>query len=254
MEYGQLGPDQSRVLGMLASRAVGWNKYHNNGVLQALMCHEHFFMTAKAYCKDDLWQLCKDMRLSVPTTRTREDFVQAVHKYRKARQQSKEKHCQLLDIRGTTAEDSAPPSHWWEISEELSSQYQSMPECELQAEVDARCLSSSSLDPETMKRQARGTNTRQLRKRLRESDEAFSRCFPKQGLQYLDAKGLRKLATDIGVQQGDQTVATLAENLTKLAEQRQKGKRRRTKQCAAVRVEDFDGAGGWRGGWHGMGK
>ena len=178
-------------------------------------------MSAEADSKEDLRKLCAQMHLSVPRARKHEDFVKVVNKFRQGRQQNVEKHWKLLCSRDSGAVASALPSCWWKISSELSSQYQRMSRHELEVEVEARRLSNSTLDQHSMGRQEHGTNQKQLRKRLRESDEAFDRYFPKEGLQSMDAKRLRKLASDLGVHQGDQAKDILIENLEKLAYQRQ---------------------------------
>ena len=79
-------------------------------------------------------------------------------------------------------------------------------------------------------------------KRLRESDQAFNRFFPKGGLEEFDAKRLRKLAADLGVHQGDRTKETLTENLRTSVEQRQEGHDRRAAKCALAGTGD-DGYG-----------
>ncbi len=73
-------------------------------------------------------------------------------------------------------------------------------------------------------RQNRRSSAQVLRSRLQESDKSFEERFPRSGcLEDLSAATLRTLAGQLSVRQGDRTIATLADNIRKFAEQRLAG-------------------------------
>ncbi len=272
-KYGSLKPDESRILCLLAyiNGATAKREPQHmfdvpleppslESVRGRFMIKEAFHLRPCAYSLTELVELCKKIGLTVGRKRDRAAYEDAVTKFRAGRE-SCIQNFETLARSARTPPEIIQQSWFWISNEVLEMQYATMSRKALAREAKGRRLTLTSLALRFKSRkgvrQDATPNARRLRSRLHQSDTSFEDRFPRTGcLEDLSAATLRTLAGHLRVQQGGRTVATLAENLRKFAEQRFAGYERRMGgpgcwDIPSLESEDrFEQIFGKRPSWH----
>ncbi len=188
------------------------------------MIKEAFHLRPCAYSLAELAELCKKIGLSVGRKRDRAAFEDTVTKFRAGRELCIQKF-ETLARSALTPPREVEGKWFWICNEVLEMQYATMTRKALAREAKGRSLTLTSISARFTGKKRGHQNgmlsARVLRSRLRESDRGFEERFPRSGcLEDLSAVALRSLAGHLRVGQGDQTIATLAGNVRKFAEQR----------------------------------
>ncbi len=236
-KYGPLKPDESRILWLLAYIEGATTKRQSQDIfdvppeppsLAALrtgfMIKEAFHLQPCAYSLTELAGLCKNIGLTVGRKRDRAAYEDALTKFRAGRQSSIQMF-ETLARSARTLPKEIPGNWFWICNEVLEMQYDTMTRKALAREAKGRRITLTPilarLKGRKRVRHNRKLSARVLRSRLHESDESFEERVPRSGcLEDLSAAALRSLAGHLSVQQGDRTIATLAGNIRKFAEQR----------------------------------
>ena len=129
---------------------------------------------------ETLASLCRNMRISVPRSRQRSEYVEAVERYTRRRQQCVRQGRELsrTDLANIPVIPESNPEHWYVDGAMLKERYECMRRKDLHEECCKRCL-SIDFQWGVHKRTSEQKSATTLRKILLAADTAFESLIPR---------------------------------------------------------------------------
>ena len=210
--YRKLGPDLARIVALLLScKSWGSLGLPGNKAFEQFLRKEQLYVALDTYAYEDIYTLCRKVHLTTSGRRRTEDYVRTLSDFRKGREEALETLRKIAQ-RGTVPAYGFLQYQSDEVTKELSNRYDTMSREQLQEQCYGRRLQGLPSAP----------TTSNLKKRLRESDEAFDKYFPRgQGyIGFLPKKQLRTASSNIGLLQDERRHEDFFTNLTEFCRYR----------------------------------